>query len=48
VLSGVVDLTKIVDPSLQFIENARWTAEGGADYEFKGKPAVEDLLNVGG
>ncbi len=48
VLSGVVDLTKITDPSLQFIESARWSADGGAAYGFRGKPSIESLLSIGG
>jgi hypothetical protein len=48
VLSGVVDLTKIADPSLQFIESASWSASGGASYGFKGKPSIDSLLAIGG
>ncbi len=47
VLSGVVDLTKVSDPSLQFVEGAGWSVDGGAAYRFKGKPSVESLLMVG-
>ncbi len=47
VLSGVVDLTKIQDPSLQFVEGVGWSADGGAQYRFRGKPSVESLLMVG-
>jgi hypothetical protein len=46
VLGGVVDLTKIADPSLQFIERASWSAQNGASYGFKGKPSIESLLNL--
>lgn len=47
VIPGVVDLTKIVDPSLQFIEESSWSAGGGAKYAFKGRPSVESILAAG-
>jgi len=48
VLPGVVDLTKLVDPSLQFIEGSGWSAGSGATYSFRGQPSIESLLEVGG
>jgi hypothetical protein len=48
VLSGVVDLTKIVDPSLQFIESATWNVDRGATYGFKGKPSIDGMFAIGG
>jgi len=48
ILSGVADLTKIMDPGLQFIESAQWSAQNGATYGFKGKPAIDSLLAIGG
>jgi hypothetical protein len=52
VIPGTVDLTRLVDPSLQFIEEAEWSsiqgdAAGDVKYTFKGKPSLEDLLAVG-
>ena len=47
VIPGVVDLTKLVDPSLQFIEEAKWSIDQGAQYTFKGKPSVESVLSIG-
>lgn len=48
VLPGVVDLTKLVDPSLQFIEGSGWSASSGAAYSFRGQPSIESVLEIGG
>ena len=43
-LPGVVDLTKLVDPSLQFIEESSWSSSGGETYRYKGQPSIESVL----
>ena len=43
-LPGVVDLTKLVDPSLQFIEESSWSNSGGDTYRYKGQPSIESVL----
>jgi hypothetical protein len=47
-LPGVVDLTKLVDPSLQFIEASSWDSGQGDTYRYKGQPSIESLLAIGG
>lgn len=48
VMSPVVDVTRLVDPTLQFVEGSSWSADGGPKYSFRGQPGVESLLAVGG
>lgn len=48
VLPGVVDLTRLADPSLQFIEGSSWSAANGVSYKFKGQADTSSLLAFGG
>lgn len=48
VIPGVVDLTKLADPSLQFIERASWSAGSGVKYTFRGQPQASNLLTIDG
>lgn len=46
VIPGTVDLTKISDPTLQFVEGAEWRRESGLSLQFRGQKRPEDLLKV--
>jgi hypothetical protein len=41
-----VDLSRVLDPSLQFVEGASWNTQYGLRLQFRGQPAVEDTLKV--
>lgn len=43
VLPSNVDLTKMVNPGLQFIEGVRWK-DGEVSLEYRGKAGIEDLM----
>lgn len=49
VIPGTADLSKLSDPSIQFIEGAVWQAgkgNGKARYSFRGQPSIEDMFKV--
>jgi len=45
VIPANVDLTKLSNPTLQFIEGATW-AESGLTLQFRGQPAVNDMFKL--
>lgn len=45
---SVLDLTKLADPTFQFIEASSWSATYGAQYRFRGQPDTASLLAIGG
>lgn len=45
---NTLDLTKLIDPSVQFIEASSWSATAGAQYRFRGQPDTASLLAIGG
>lgn len=49
-LDGVVpdsaDITKLINPSLQFIEGLTWSEIGGLSPQFKGQASVNDIVKV--
>jgi hypothetical protein len=46
VIPGTVDITKLIDPTWQFVSGARWSAGNGTSLEFRGQPSIEDLLRL--
>lgn len=46
VIPGTVDITKLIDPSWQFVTGARWSAGNGTSLEFRGQPSIEDTLRL--
>lgn len=46
VIPATVDVTKINDPTLQFVEGAFWSATDGLKLQFRGQTKPEDLLRV--
>ncbi len=43
ILPGNVDLTRMINPGLQFIEGVRW-ANGEVNFEYRGAPSLEDMM----
>lgn len=41
-----INLTKMANPALQFIESARWNASSGLTLQFRGLPAVNDMFKL--
>lgn len=46
VIPASVDTTKLIDPTLQFIEEATWSDSGGLQLQFRGQPSIEDMFKV--
>lgn len=46
VIPASADITKMINPELQFIEGATWTPQAGLKPEFRGQPSINDLLKV--
>lgn len=46
VIPANVDLTKLSNPTLQFVEGATWAESGGLTLQFRGQPAVNDMFKL--
>lgn len=46
VIPGTVDITKLIDPTWQFVTGARWNENNGTVLEFRGQPSIEDTLRL--
>ncbi len=48
VIPASVDITMLIDPTVQFIEGATWSAESPdvPQYQFRGQPSIEDMFKV--
>lgn len=46
IIPATADVTKMIDPTLQFIEGATWSNENGLVLQFRGQPSIEDMLMV--
>ncbi len=46
VIPGSVDVARIGNPTVQFVDGAEWSASGGLRLQFRGQPRPEDLLKV--
>lgn len=40
-----VDLTRLINPNVQFIEGIRWTKDGGVKPNFRGQMSLSDIVN---
>ena len=45
VIPESVDLTRLINPNIQFIESIKWTASGGVKPSFRGQMSMSDILN---
>lgn len=46
VIPGTVDISKLIDPTWQFVSGARWSDSSGTSLIFRGQPGIEDLLTL--
>lgn len=46
VVPGSVDMSTLIDPSVQFIEGVRVTGDGKLRLSFRAQPSIEDMLEV--
>jgi hypothetical protein len=44
VIPDSVDLTRLIDPRIQFVEGVKWTRNGGVRPQFRGQKRIEDVL----
>ena len=46
VVPRAVDMTRLINPELQFVEGATWSNGAGLRLRFRGQPSIEDILAV--
>ena len=46
VVPDSVDTSRMINPNVQFVEGARWSAQGGLQLRYKGQPSIEDVLKL--
>ena len=44
VIPDSVDLSRMIDPNVQFVEGVGWTARGGVKPRFRGQMSLEDIV----
>ena len=46
VVPASVDLSKLADPTLQFVEGATWSGDRGLQLRFRGQPSLDEMMGM--
>ena len=46
VIPASADVSKLADPTMQFIEGATWSSQGGLQLRFRGQPSIEEIMRI--